>query len=742
MHRVIGGAGGDEITALNGVDHVLGDHGTLTYNTSDILINAVSKLADFGGDDVMALGNGDTVVIAGAGNDAVTTTGSDNDTVLGDFGEITWSASGVIERAVSTDLAKGGDDSVALADGDNLAIAGHGNDEVTSGNGDDIVVGDGGETLFSNGRLVKLLTTDSSELTGGNDIIVAGAGFNRMLGGSGDDQIRGLAGVDHAIGDHGELNYTESGILTSATSKLPTQGGNDVIDLDDGHNRVIAGMGDDSVAATFGDDHIIGDNGILTYDAVTGIITKAETTDFAYGGIDSLIAGDGNNIVLGGFAGDIVSTGAGDDTVVGDNGEVVFTAGVRTAVTSTDMTNATGGDDVIALGEGRDQAIAGVGGDQIANTSGETTIIGDDGSIDSDDQGRYLFATTGNPDLGGNDKVSGGRDRDIILGGAGNDELDGAAGNDLVSGDGASVTRDPQLLQITFETIDIEDGGVDALIAGDGNDYLFGGTGGDLFDGDTLSDVLIGEFARVILDISDEQDQQQVSLVTATQSLDTLRADGANLYDGESTSTNTNADDTDANGAAATDSIIDADGRADQVSSLDVANLPAGASAILFSGLTTGHELNGARQAGIDLVLPTAPTATGGESGKGERVDASGPACGEVELSEGDVLTAEQLEQAMDACLIPEDREALRQDRAEQLQQKAVDEKSAEDKSETVEVELEAPAMGVLAASALGWKFTSGLKSKSRQLERSEVQRLGQEASQKRFKRWEDIRFW
>ena len=135
-------------------------------------------------------------------------------------------------------------------------------------------------------------------------------------------------------------------------------------------------------------------------------------------------------------------------------------------------------------------------------------------------------------------------------------------------------------------------------------------------------------------------------------------------------------------------------------------------------------------------MLPTAPTAAAGD----EVGDKSVQDCADVEIPDGEVLTAEQLEQAMDACLIPEDREALSQGRSVDNESPA--EEAAAEKAETAEAELDKPAMGLLAASALGWKFASSVKAKSRKLDRGELERLGQEASQKRFKRWDDIRFW
>jgi Ca2+-binding RTX toxin-like protein len=70
----------------------------------------------------------------------------------------------------------------------------------------------------------------------------------------------------------------------------------------------------------------------------------------------------------------------------------------------------------------------------------------------------------------GNDTLTLGAERDLVLGGAGNDSVNAGAGADLVYG-GA---------------------GNDTLIGGDGNDTLFGGDGQDSIDGGAGNDKLGG----------------------------------------------------------------------------------------------------------------------------------------------------------------------------------------------------------------------------------------------------------
>ena len=79
----------------------------------------------------------------------------------------------------------------------------------------------------------------------------------------------------------------------------------------------------------------------------------------------------------------------------------------------------------------------------------------------------------------GNDLLTGGGGRNLILGGTGNDVLHGAAGDDvLLGGDGND---------------DLFGGsGNDVLVGGNGNDVLFGGTGRDVLIGSQDDDCLNG----------------------------------------------------------------------------------------------------------------------------------------------------------------------------------------------------------------------------------------------------------
>ena len=78
---LLAGFGADSVETLGGVDVVLGDNGTVRFDTAGVIISAVSSEPDIGGADLIAAGDGDNVVLGGLGADRVTS-GTGRDFVL------------------------------------------------------------------------------------------------------------------------------------------------------------------------------------------------------------------------------------------------------------------------------------------------------------------------------------------------------------------------------------------------------------------------------------------------------------------------------------------------------------------------------------------------------------------------------------------------------------------------------------------------------------------------------------
>ena len=330
-----------------------------------------------------------------------------------------------------------------------------------------------------------------------------------------------------------------------------------MIDAGDGDNVVIAGLGNDSVNTLSGADVIAADNVLLSFENGALVSLESTSLDSTPFGNDQVNAGNGNNIVVGGGGDDDLTVGIGDDFVFGDNVVITLSNKVPVSIASIDRSNATGGNDRIFLSEsnkepvsiasndrsnatggndriflsdGRDQSIGGAGDDQIINSSGESVIIGDNGQISNDASGRYIVVQTGNPEIGGNDVLEGGRDNDVILGGAGNDKLSGNEKNDLLVGDAGKATRNLQ--NYIIESTDFFTGGADTLSAGTGTDILIGGFGDDLFVSTYDDDLMFGEYARVKYSVDELGNIQSVqSAITLAQGeLDLARKSQTELY--------------------------------------------------------------------------------------------------------------------------------------------------------------------------------------------------------------------
>ena len=120
-NRVLAGLSNDEVTSTYGNDVVLGDNGELSY-INNVLVNATSSEASLGGADTLSLGEGNNIVIAGAGVDTITTTDG-VDIILGDNGQLVWSVTGIIESVTATDLTNGAGDIIKAGDATILLLA-------------------------------------------------------------------------------------------------------------------------------------------------------------------------------------------------------------------------------------------------------------------------------------------------------------------------------------------------------------------------------------------------------------------------------------------------------------------------------------------------------------------------------------------------------------------------------------------------------------------------------------------
>ncbi|MFF9468200.1 MULTISPECIES: hypothetical protein [unclassified Methylobacterium] len=485
---VVGGTGADRITALGGNDVVLGDDGRATFEASGRVKRAESFDLGFGGNDTIDVGAGDNVVIAGAGSDVVSALDG-NDAVIGDGGYAEFEA-GVRVVFVSADATGAGNDRIAVGDGDNVVLGGSGTDTITTGAGADIVLGDNGTIRFADGIRLEIV---SDRIGGASDTITTGAGADLVLGGLGGDTIdagQADADADIVFGDNGHVTFDATGGVIRAESFDAGFGGNDEIKVGGGDNLVIGGTGADTITALGGGDIVIGDNGYAVFEA--GVRIEFASTDTADGGNDRIEAGDGDNLVIGGSGSDTVTTGAGGDIVLGDNGLVAYELGIRARVVS-DRNG--GARDVIATGAGADVVLGGLGADTIDAGRLDTDadiVFGDDGQITFDAQGRVKRAESLDPGFGDDDTIDVGGGDNLVIGGTGADVITALGGRDIVLGD-QGYALFAAGIRVEVASTETGDGGNDRIDAGDGDNVVLGGSGTDTITTGAGADIVLGD---------------------------------------------------------------------------------------------------------------------------------------------------------------------------------------------------------------------------------------------------------
>jgi Ca2+-binding RTX toxin-like protein len=640
----VGGFGNDTITTGLGSDIVLGDNGQVSYTPgTTILAQAMTTdtVNATGGNDTIIAGEGDNLILAGVGADTVTT-GAGTDLVMGDNGQFNWDSTGLLTDFASTYPALGADDLIAVGDGNNIVVGGFGNDTITTGAGVDIVLGDNGQVSYTPGTtlLLQALSTDAANATGGNDTIIAGEGNNLILAGVGADTVTAGAGVDVVMGDNGKIDWTPTGEYSSFQTTDLLLGGADDIRVGDGDNIVAGGFGTDVIETGIGTDLILGDNGIFGYTTSTGdiisytggtqitvetadltaaltrlgvatladlvgmslqvsmatadtalgqfrqitaqaagsltgttvltldaafdlgvtgsaadlieyliysasatggvaILTEARTTDTtaATGGSDVIVGGGGtaDNIVLAGVGDDRVNqapllvtdpapaVSTGQDIVLGDNGYVTWNgAGLITGFASTEP--ALGGDDLISVGDGNNIVVGGFGNDTITTGVGVDVVLGDNGQVSyTPDTTLLLQAVTTDAvnATGGNDTIIAGEGDNLILAGVGADTVTTGAGTDLVLGDNGQFNWDAAGLLTDFASTDPTLGADDVIAAGDGDNIVVGGFGNDTITTGAGVDVVLGDNGQVSY-------TPGTTLLLQAASTDTTNATGGN----------------------------------------------------------------------------------------------------------------------------------------------------------------------------------------------------------------------
>ncbi|MBL8811907.1 MAG: hypothetical protein JNM43_17210, partial [Planctomycetaceae bacterium] len=490
---VLGGAARDTIAAGNGTNLILGDHGSITLNGLGQWLTVESTNPANGDNDTINTGIDNDVVFGGFGADTINATDGRN-VVAGDNARATFNAAGQILTLATTNAANGGIDAITTGSGNDVVLGGTAGDTITVNGGDNFVMGDNGAvTLNAAGAVIRMESTDSA--VGGNDTISSLGGNDIVVAGVGNDTVTVSDGRNIVVGDNGVMDFDATGAVLFLATTNVTDGGNDSITSGSGNDAIFAGSGADTVIAGDGRNLVLGDNGQSTFDG-QGQWLSVESTATSTGAVDSITTGEGKDTILGGTAGDSIASGIGDDLVLGDSGNITFNSAGQ-VLTANSTSPDVGGDDVILTDAGDDVVFGGFGNDQIAADLGNNVLLGDNGQATFDASGQLRTIMTTSPSLGGNDTITSGNDHDLVFGGTAADIVTAGDGNNIVLGDNgqASFAADGTLerVEITDPTI----GGADIIATGRDNDLIMGGTLSDTINARGGNDLIFGDHGRV-----------------------------------------------------------------------------------------------------------------------------------------------------------------------------------------------------------------------------------------------------
>ena len=384
-----GGTGSDALSGGGGNDSLIGGSGNDTLDGE----SGADAMNGGLGDDIFFVDNAsDTIVEAtGEGIDTLYTTVS---YTLGTSAEVEW-------LRVNTTTG--------------LSVTGNGfANRLVGNNGADTLNGGAGNDYLNGG-----LGADSL-IGGANDDTLDGStGADVMDGGSGNDSFyvdnAGDVIVEAAGGGTDDLHMTVSYVLSSTAEVewmfVETTTGLSITGSQY-DNRMVGGLGADTLDGSSGNDFIVGG-----------------------GGADSLIGGQGADTLIGNAGNDIMEGGAGDDVYFIDDtlDTVVETTGngsdVAFVSTNYSFSSATDIDWVYVTTSFGLNVTGSDTANRISGNIGDDTLSGAGG----DD---YLFGNIGT------DTLSGGEGNDILDGGTGADSMTGGNGSDTYYVDNVGDTVD------------------------------------------------------------------------------------------------------------------------------------------------------------------------------------------------------------------------------------------------------------------------------------------------------------
>ena len=158
---IFGGAGNDTITVqtvstVPSGNVIVGDDGTATF-TSGVLTRHSDADRHSAAPSTITTGDGNNVIIGGSG--ATRSRSATATAILGDNGSADFSLLGVLIDIPGSDPVYGGDDVIRAGNGNNVIIGGAGSDRITAGNGSNVVVGNDGAALYTAAGVLTTIET-------------------------------------------------------------------------------------------------------------------------------------------------------------------------------------------------------------------------------------------------------------------------------------------------------------------------------------------------------------------------------------------------------------------------------------------------------------------------------------------------------------------------------------------------------------------------------------------------------
>ena len=201
--------------------------GQMLTGETDVRVNLAPVTIDVQNDNALLgvtspspAGAGNNIIIGGVGDDTIDIGGTHN-TVLGDDGQATYDATtGLLTSISTTDPNYGGNDTINVTGGDNAIIGGYGADTITVGGPDNTILGDNGLATFdpATGLITEVTTFTGLPADvpsqGGNDVIDVTSGDNVIIGGAGADTITIGGAGNTVLGDDGEAFFSD-GVLNN-----------------------------------------------------------------------------------------------------------------------------------------------------------------------------------------------------------------------------------------------------------------------------------------------------------------------------------------------------------------------------------------------------------------------------------------------------------------------------------------------------------------------------------------------